>query len=65
MISVSKSLACFVIYYLILEGNDNFVSAACTIVGEKCCWLNRYVGVEKTINDRPGFPLEITEGFQV
>ena len=62
---MSKSLACFVIYYLTFEGNDNFVSAVCTQVGERCCWLRHYEGVERTINERPGFQAEITEAFKV
>ena len=65
MISVSKLLACFVIYFLVFEGNDNFVIAVCSDADEECCWLKYYEGVEKSINDRPGFQAEITTAFQV
>ena len=65
MILVIKLLACFVIYFLIFVGNDNFVFAVCSNADEECCWLKHYEGVEKTINDRPNFQAEITEAFQV
>ena len=65
MISVSRLLACFVIYFLVFEGNDNFVVAVCSNADEECCWLKHYEGVEKSINDRPNFQAEITEAFQV
>ena len=65
MISVHKLLACFVTYFLIFEGNDNFVIAVCSDADEECCWLKHYEGVEKSINDRPGFQAEITTAFQV
>ena len=65
MMIFAKLLVSFVICYLFLDGNNNKVLAACSKEGEECCWLVRYEGLVKDINDRPGFQAEITEAFQV
>ena len=65
MMLFTKLLIPFIIYNTFLDINHNKVLAACSKEGEDCCWLVRYEGLVKDINDRPGFQAEITEAFQV
>ena len=62
-----KLFAFFLACIFAFDANNNFVSASCSKENEEneCCWLVRYEGLVKSINDRPSFQAPITEAFQV
>ena len=63
----NKRFSFFLVCVVVFDANYNIVSASCSTANEEneCCWLVRYEGLVKSINDRPGFQAPITEAFQV
>lgn len=63
----NKLFSFFLVGVVVFDANYKIVSASCSTANaeNECCWLVRYEGLVKSINDRPGFQAPITEAFQV